>query len=416
MDISRKLIDNGRTLICGHETDTGLDMRLTDKVVRDLLPPERGNRISYDESVAGFGARITANGAKAFVLNYRTRAGVERRLTIGAFPTWSVAAARDEAKRLRRAVDSGRDPIGELRETRDAPSVDELCGRFEREYIPRKRPGTAKDYRNQIRAEIRPALGRLKVAEVQFRDIDRLHHKISQRAPTQANRALALLSRMFSMAIRWGMRTDNPCKGIEKNPEEKRSRYLSADEMTHLSAALANLRDQIAANAIRLLLLTGARRGELLQARWQDINFERGQWSKPASSTKQAKLHVVPLSAPALQLLSEMRDRAGDNAEWVFPAVVKSGPRTNIDLAWNEARKAANIADIRLHDLRHSFASQLASSGASLPLIGALLGHATPQMTARYAHLFDDSQRAAVERVGAIFAGKPSAKVVPLKG
>jgi integrase len=391
-------------------------MRLTDKVVKDLLPPERGNKITYDGSVAGFGARVTTAGARSFVLNYRTKTGVERRITIGAFPTWSVVAARDEAKRLRRAVDSGRDPVNELRETRDAPTVDELCGRFEREYIPRKRPGTAKDYRNQIRAEIRPTLGRLKVAEVQFRDIDRLHHKISQRAPTQANRALALLSRMFSMAIKWQMRRDNPCKGVEKNPEEKRSRYLSGDELARLSAALAELRDQTAANAIRLLLLTGARRGELLRARWQDINFERGQWSKPASSTKQAKLHVVPLSAPALQLLSGMRERAGDDAEWVFPAVIKSGPRTNLDLAWNEARTTAGIADIRLHDLRHSFASQLASSGASLPLIGALLGHATPQMTARYAHLFDDSQRAAVERVGAIISGQPSAQVVPLKG
>jgi integrase len=391
-------------------------MRLTDKVVRDLTPPERGNKITYDDSVAGFGARVTAAGARSFVLNYRTKTGVERRYTIGAFPVCSVVAARDEAKRLRRAVDSGRDPIGELRETRDAPTVNELADRFLADYVPRKRPGTAKDYRNQIRAEIRPALGRLKVAEVVFRDIDRLHRKISQRAPTQANRALALLSRMFSMAIRWGMRTDNPCKGVEKNVEEKRSRYLSADEMARLSAALADLRDQTAANAIRLLLLTGARRGELLRARWQDINFERGQWSKPASSTKQAKLHVVPLSAPALQLLSPMRDRAGDGAEWVFPAVVKSGPRTNLDLAWNEARKVAGIADIRLHDLRHSFASQLASSGASLPLIGALLGHATPTMTARYAHLFDDSQRAAVERVGAIISGQPSAKVVALKG
>jgi integrase len=391
-------------------------MRLTDKVVRDLMPPERGNKITYDDNVAGFGARVTAAGARALILNYRTKTGIERRYTIGAFPVWSVVAARDEAKRLRRAVDSGRDPIGELRETRDAPTVNELADRFLADYVPRKRPGTAKDYRNQIRAEIRPALGRLKVAEVVFRDIDRLHRKISQRAPTQANRALALLSRMFSLAIRWGMRTDNPCKGVEKNVEEKRSRYLSADELARLSAALADLRDQTAANAIRLLLLTGARRGELLRARWQDINFERGQWSKPASSTKQAKLHVVPLSAPALQLLSQMRDRAGDEAEWVFPAIVKSGPRTNLDLAWNEARRVANIADIRLHDLRHSFASQLASSGASLPLIGALLGHATPTMTARYAHLFDDSQRAAVERVGAIFSNQPSAKVVPLKG
>jgi integrase len=392
------------------------DMRLTDKIVRDLPLPERGYRITPDDGQAGFGARITANGARSFVLTYRRKSdGVQRTMTIGAFPTWSVVAARDEAKRLRRDVDSGGDPLGAIDAARDAPTVNELCDRFLEEYVPRKRPGTAKDYSNQIKSEVRPALGRMKVADVQFRDVDRLHRKISKRAPVAANRMVAMLSKMFSMAVRWGMRADNPCKGIEKNPEEKRSRYLSGDEMARLTVALANLRDQDAANAIRLLLLTGARRGELLRARWRDVNLERATWSKPASTTKQNKLHVVPLSAPACQLLAAMRARAGDAPEWVFPAVIKPGPRTNLDWAWNEARTAANISDIRLHDLRHSFASQLASSGASLPLIGALLGHATPTMTARYAHLFDDPQRAAVERVGAILSGQPSAKVIGLK-
>jgi integrase len=253
----------------------------------------------------------------------------------------------------------------------------------------------------------------MKAAAVQISDTDRLHHAISARAPTQANRVLATASRMFSMAVRWQMRDDNPCKGVIRNSENRRDRYLNADETGRLLTALASLRDQGAANAIRLACLTGARRGELLRARWNDINFERGTWSKPASTTKQAKPHIVPLSAPALQLLSAMRERA--DGDWIFPAILKPGPRTNLDDAWSEARTAAKIPDLRLHDLRHSFASALASGGASLPLIGALLGHATPQMTARYAHLFDDPQREAVERVGAIFSGKPSAEVVNLK-
>lgn len=217
---------------------------------------------------------------------------------------------------------------------------------------------------------------------------------------------------MFSLAVRWGWRSDNPCKGVERNQENKRHRYLSGAELSRLSAALAKLPDQSAANAVRLLLLTGARRGELLAAKWADIDLETGVWTKPASTTKQATLHRVPLSAAAVQLLAEMR-QTSDDAEWIFPNG-GGGHRIEINAAWGALRAAANLPDVRLHDCRHTFASVLASSGLSLPVIGSLLGHTTAQTTLRYSHLLDDVQRAATERASAIITGKAPAEVLPL--
>jgi integrase len=388
-------------------------LRLTDRTVKTLPCPASGNRIYFDDLVRGFGCRVTAAGARAFVLDYRRKAdGLQRRYTIGSAPEWTVLAAREEAKRLKREIDGGADPIGEHRETRAASTMADLCDRFLQDYVPRKRPSTQRDYRQQISVDIRPALGRMKVAAVSLADVDGWHRRISKRAPTHANRALAVLSRMFAMAIRWGLRADNPCRGIERNQEHKRQRYLTGLELSRVTAALAELRDQGAANAIRLLLLTGARRGELLAARWPDIDVDAGVWIKPGATTKQRTMHRVPLSEAACRLLAEMRKQA-DGSEYLFPAPHKAGPRTDIDDAWNALRKAAGIPDVRLHDCRHSFASILASQGLSLPVIGALLGHTTPTTTARYAHLLDDPLRRATEAASAVITGAPSAEIVP---
>src|SRR5262249_30867891 len=212
--------------------------------------------------------------------------------------------------------------------------------------------------RQQIRTDILPALGKTKVAAVTHADVDGFHHRLSANAPTHANRTIAVLSRMFSLAIRWGWRLDNPCKGVERNQENKRHRYLTGAELSRLSAALAELPDQSAANAVRLLLLTGARRGELLAALWTHIDLANGVWSKPASTTKSKAMHRVPLSAAALRLLIEMRREAGDDAEWLFPAR-GGGHRPHLNEAWIRLRKAAKLPDVHLHDLRHTFASTL---------------------------------------------------------
>jgi integrase len=389
-------------------------MKLTDNLLRKLPTPESGNKITYDDAVKGFGIRVTAAGGRAFILNYRRKLdGRERRVTIGSFPDWNTTAAREEAKRLKRLVDGGADPVGEQEDNRAAPTVADLCARFEEDYLPRKRPTTQRVYRQQIQTDILPTFGKTKVAAVSHSDIDGFHHRLSARAPTHANRTVAVLSRMFSLAIRWGWRIDNPCKGVERNQENKRHEYLTGAQISRLSAALEKLDDKAAANAVRLLLLTGARRGELLAAKWADVDLEAAVWTKPASTTKQALLHRVPLSAAAVQVLTEMQAQAGDDAEWIFPAR-GGGHRPHINEAWIRLRKAAKLPGTRLHDLRHTYASTLASAGLSLPVIGSLLGHSTPTTTHRYAHLFDDPLRQATERASAIITGKTPAEIVPL--
>jgi integrase len=383
---------------------------LTEAIIKRLSKPAKGNKVYYDQ-LPGFGIRITAAGTAAFIFNYRVRGtSRERRITIGRFSNWTTGAARKEARRLQQMVDQGGDPLGDIEAERSSPTVAGLCDRFEAEHLPRKRPGTIQAYRLILARHIRPHFGaHAKVADVVFADIDALHRKISKRgAPYAANRTIAVLSKMFSLATRWGMRPDNPVRGIERNYEQKRKRYLCGDELARLSKALAANPDKQFANIIRMLLLTGARRGEMLSMRWADLDLVVGTWTKPASTTKQKADHAVPLSAPARQLLAEIRDEQADKhpnrplGEFAFPSYGASGHVADIWPSWVALCKAAGIDGLRIHDLRHSFASQLASSGASLPLIGTLLGHSNPTTTHRYAHLFDDPQRAAVERVAAV--------------
>ena len=373
-------------------------IKLTDAIVKALPPPKTGEKITYDAAVKGFGVRVTAAGAKAFVLNYRTKLGRERRYTIGRFPNWKTSPARTEALALRRVIDQGGDPLGDIHAGRQAPTIADLCTRFEAEHLPRLRPSTRKSYSQQIAAEIRPALGAMKVAEISFADADGLHRAISKRGRrTRANRVIATLSKMLSLAVRWGYRADNPCEHVERNTEHKRHRYLTGPELARLAAALAEYPDVSAANAVRLALLTGARRGELLAARWEDFDLAAGTWTKPGATTKQKTLHRVVLSDVAVRLLVEMR-RHAPSSEWLFPAR-DGGHLTDVREAWDTLRIAAGIPDVRLHDLRHAFASLAVSSGASLPLVGSLLGHTQPSTTQRYAHLLDAPQRALVDKV-----------------
>jgi integrase len=378
-----------------------MPIRITDKLVKDLPSPAKGNTITYDTEVKGFGVRVTAAGARAFILNYRA-GGVERRITIGSYPDWSVAAARDRARELKREVDRGNDPMGERHDDRAAPTVHDLWLRYEREHLPHKAPRAQADDRAMFRAYVLPDLGRMKVKDVRPTDIDALHRAISTRRKIRANRVVEVLSKAFALATRWEWRPDNPCDGVRHNPEEPRSRYLRPDELARLAAALDRHPEQTSADAIRLMLLTGARRGEVLGAIWSMFDLEHGIWIKPSAHTKQRREHRVPISAAVIDLLRRLLATA--TGAYVFPGR-NGGHLTDIKKTWQAVRSAAGLPDVRLHDLRHTYASLLASAGQSLPIIGALLGHTQPQTTARYAHLMDDPLRAATEHVGSLLIG-----------
>jgi integrase len=376
--------------------------KLTDRGISKLSPTGK-QRIVFDSEVPGFGVRITPAGVKAFVLDYRI-GGRQRRYTIGRCDDWAVEKARRRARELRREVDLDRDPQQERDDIRAEPTVADLCDQFERELLPKRRDSTAASYRSLIGQLIRPHLGKGKVSALTHRDVDAFHRGIAEATPYRANRALAVLSRIISKLAIPEHRADNPCRGIERAGEEKRVRYASADEIRRLSEALTRSTFPDMANAVRLLLLTGARRGELLRATWAQFDLQRGTWSKPAAATKQRRVHVVPLSAPARQLLSTMQKEA------TTPELFPGDPEWRLRKCWSAACAEAHINDLRVHDLRHAFASILASSGASLPLIGSLLGHSTPVTTARYAHLLDDPLRAAADRVGAFIEAASEGK------
>lgn len=370
---------------------------LTTNFIRSLVAPATGNKVTYDSTQKGLGVRITARGVRAFVFNY-TVSGRERRITIGPFPEWSVLAARERAKELRREVDKGNDPLEIKQETRAAPTVNDLWKMYEIEYLPRHNKAGQRDITAQWNKIILPRLGTKKLRDLKTDDLDKLHREISKDRPIKANRVIEVFRSMLNRAIRKGWIEKNAAQGFQKNPEVPRHRYLSSDELLRLGAALDTLRSDQAADAIRLLCLTGARLREVLRAQWDHLDFEKNVWSKPAHSTKQRMLHSIPISEAAAAIF---KAQPRTKSPYIFPS--KSGkPINNIFWSWRKALTNAKIKNARIHDLRHTFASQAISAGNTLPVIGALLGHTQAQTTLRYAHLADDPLRKATNQVAAI--------------
>jgi integrase len=363
-------------------------------------PPADGRKsyvIYYDATTKGFGLRVTKAGAKSWILNYRA-GGIERRYTIGSHrDPWRAAAARKRALELKALIDMGQDPQGEKHAIRVAPTVNDLIERWRTDHAPRKRERSRVEDEKLIAQWIRPELGTRKVADLRYADVDAFHRKVTRgkrrATPYRGNRALALLSKMLALAVRWEMRADNPCRSVERNHEERRYRYLRPEELERLTEALAGHPNQVAADAVRLLLLTGARKGEVLRATWSQFDLDKGVWTKPSSHTKDEREHVVPLSEAAVRLLTQTRR----TSPLVFPGI-----RDDLFTDWAALCKAAKIEGARVHDLRHSYASYLVSAGVSLPIVGSLLGHTTPATTARYAHILQDPARQATEKVASI--------------
>ena len=249
--------------------------------------------------------------------------------------------------------------------------------------------------------DILPLFGPKKVSDLTSSDCDRLHRLISETRTTRANRVNEVLRKGLNLAIRWRWITHNPASGVRRNPEAKRNRFLKRAEIELLVAALQAHPERVSADAILFMLATGCRKSEALNANWGQFDLDGQVWTKASSETKQRREHRVPYSSGAAAILE--RRRADASGHYIF-AGSRGAPLREVRKTWTKACANSGIEDVRLHDLRHTFASLLASTGQSLLVVGELLGHSSAQTTKRYAHLYDDALRNATEQVAVVLA------------
>jgi integrase len=371
--------------------------RLTDTLVKRLPVDPKKHVQHRDTETKGLAAQVTKAGAKSFVLNYTVN-GRERRMTIGAFPEWSVSAAREEAKHLRRKIDQGEDPLAHRNEERTATTVNDLWLEYSMTHLPHLSDKNVADQSRAWKTHVLPKIGKSRLKDLSPRQLDELHREITKSGAVLANRTLSYLRKALNLALRNQWIDRNPADGFRKNPENERQRFLSDAERDRLVAALTKMPNQQAANAIRLLLLTGSRRTEVFEAEWAEFDLTHGVWNKPAARVKTRRDNRIPLSGAAVNLLNSIKVKS--SSCYLFPSQ-KGSPIKDIKAPWRWLLKEAELKDFRIHDLRHSFASLLVSDGETLESIGRLLGHTQAQTTMRYAHLMDDPLRKAVEKAAA---------------
>lgn len=367
--------------------------KITKTAVDRLVPGE----IIWDAEIRGFGVRCQRRD-RVYMVKYRSQAR-QRWYTIGKHGSpWTPELARREAKRILGLVAEGKDPADKKQKDRSAPTLSALADRFLEEHVEAKsKDRTYTEYKRLIERVVKPELGRLKTDEVRSSDIERLHLKF-RATPYQANRLVALLSKMFNWSGRRGER--NPCVGVERFAEQKRRRYLSSTELACLGDVLSQMEEQRLTSpyviaAIRLLVFTGARLTEILTLRWDHVDLERGVLNLTDSKTGAKTIY---LNAASRNLLTALARLEGN--PYVIPGERAGRHLVNLEKPWRRVRALAQLPDVRLHDLRHSFASIGAGAGLGLPVIGALLGHAQAATTARYAHLASDPLQQAADLIG----------------
>jgi integrase len=373
-----------------------LTKRAIDGFTYARTAPERDVR--WDDALRGFGVRVYPNGAKSFVLSYRHQ-GRKRLFTLGRCNVLTLERARELARsHLVDLQADDVDPHAARERARLGETIAELCAAYlERHAKVRKR--SWRDDEQRIRKYLNPEWGPLKSAALKRMDVAALHRRVGAAHPYAANRIVELVSKMFELARIWGIVDENhvnPARGIAPFPEVKRERWVTAEEMPRLAKAMAAETNLYARAAIWMYLLTGVRKSELLKARWTDVDWARSEWRIP--ETKNGRPHYVPLSAPAVRLLSKLPREDGN--PHIFAGAMKGKPLINISKPWLRIRAAAGIPDVRLHDLRRTVGSWLAQDNHSLHLVGRVLNHQTPSTTQIYARFAQDNVRKALRRHG----------------
>jgi integrase len=378
-----------------------MGQRITKRIADQLTPREKDVFV-WDSEIKGFGIRCRPSGGKFYVL--KTRAGGRQRwITIGRHGSpWTPDTARTEALRLLGEKAQGKDPAAERDNRKKVITVKELGERFLADHVAHRcKPKTACDYRHIVEKLIAPAVGHHNIADLSRADVSRLHHE-HRDTPYLANRCLAVLSKMMNLAEEWGLRADgtNPCRHVKKYRESKRERFLDHEELRRLGKVLADAEanedeSPFFIAAIRLLIFTGARLSEITTLRWNYVDLANGVIRLPDSKTGAKNLYLNAAAIDVLEALPRMADNP-----FVIAGRKVGSHLVEMEKPWQRIRKKAGLENVRIHDLRHSFASMAVGSGMSLPMIGKLLGHTQAQTTARYAHLAADPVRAASNAVG----------------
>jgi integrase len=385
--------------------------KLTKRAVDQIIPGD-ADAMHWDDELKGFGLRVWPSGRKVYMVMSRVK-GRLRRITIGPHGPVTPEQARIRAHEILSEAKAGRDPAKELDQARKSPTMKGLGERFLKEHVAvRCKPSTQAEYKRSVELFINPEIGTRKVTDIERQDIAELHHGLSH-TPYQANRTLGVLSKMFNLAEVWGLRPDgsNPCLHVKKFAEEKRARFLSPEEFAALGTTLREVEQdgsetQSAVNAIRLLMLTGCRLGEITTLKWDYVNIKARELRLPDSKTGAKIVHFGKTVADILKGIAKL-----DDNPYVITGQKKDGSRlTDLQHPWRRIRAKAGLDDVRIHDLRHSYASGALALGEGLPMIGKLLGHTQVQTTARYAHLANDPVKSAAGRVsdtiGAAMMGK----------
>ena len=370
--------------------------------------------VFWDSELMGFGVRVYPSGSKYYVVQTRAGGAAAKRVTVGRHGVISAEEARRRAALVIARIKAGEEPTPEpvARRLANGPTVAALAARYLEEHVAvRCKPRTRAMYRLVVEKYILPEFGQLSGLAVGQAQVAELHYKLRE-TPHMANHVVDTLSRIFNRAEDWGAVPEgsNPCRFQVKYKQRSRERFLTEEEFRHLGRVLGEAEScrgvsVHAVAAIRLLMLTGCRRNEILTLRWEDVDAEANELHLGDSKTG---ARTVSVSPEAAKLLAEVPRVAGN--PYVIPGKIKGTCMRNINTPWDVIRKRAGLEDVRLHDLRHSFASRALALGESLPMIGKLLGHSQIETTARYAHLARDSVHESAARIADSIAADLVAK------